>query len=90
MTLEEIQEALPVGCRVMICGEHATVVSHHLYSDRGDRRRHNTYYVGYKRDKALYGTEHTWPEEMTLLKPLTPLELDLKRYIDEEMKQLVG
>ncbi len=88
MTLEEIQEAFPIGCRIQRTDARyfAIITGHCRYNSSGHHS--GKYYAVYDIEGGCQGS--SWPEYMALREPLTPLELDLKRYIDEEMKQLVG
>lgn len=89
MTLEEVQKAFPIGARVKLSsrlGDRAGVVfEHRVYEWQGDIRNGQGY-VGYKEDEAYH--DYAWPEDLTVVKPLSPLEISIKTYIDEEMRLL--
>lgn len=87
MTLEEIQKAFPVSSAVRYrgSGEIGAVTGHRVYNYPADPRSGQSY-VNYK--VHPFGDNSAWPEDLILIKALSPLELDIKAYIDEEMRQL--
>lgn len=82
MNRQEIEKAFPVGSRVQLwTKEIGEVLS---YVEHLSERRH---YLRVWLEDRKYELG-TWPEYATLLRPLSPLELDIQAYIDEEMRLL--
>ncbi len=89
MTLEEIQKAFPIGCRIKL--DYArevqgVIVLHERYPDYPGERLSGHYYATYIRDIGL--RESAWPENLVIIKPLSPLEQSISDYIAAEKKEL--
>ncbi len=90
MNKEEIERTFPIGSRIVNDTHYAddpgTVESHVQYVHSGSDR-HLTYYLTWRNSA---GAHSSWPEFCRVIKTLSPLELSIQAYIDEERRQLVG